>query len=227
MDTAELKKAIETLLFITDHPLPAERIGELVGSKEIEPVSAAIAELRSEFETRGSALQLLEIAGGFQMASRPSYASFVRKLFADRLTMRLSSAAHETLSIIAYKQPLTRAEIEEIRGVEVIASLETLLEKRLIRVTGRKETVGRPLLYGTTQDFLRQFGLKGLEDLPSLESFAAQAAMETPPSLQSAQSATEPTPAGEPAAPATAEVAVGQAAETSEATLTPGAEGLE
>ncbi len=105
------------------------------------------------------------------MATRPELAPYVRKLFADRATMRLSTAAQETLSIISYKQLLTRAEIEEIRGVEVIAALETLLEKRLLKVVGRKETVGRPLMYGTTSEFLRHFGLRSLEDLPPFERF--------------------------------------------------------
>lgn len=214
MVDAELKKAVETLLFITDKPLSIERIRDLVGSKETEPVAEAVAEIRRELESRSSSLQLLEIAGGFQMATQSPYAPFVRKLFADRLTMRLSNAAHETLSIIAYKQPLTRAEIEEIRGVEVIAALETLLEKRLIRVAGRKETVGRPLLYGTTQDFLRQFGLKSLEDLPPIESFAAQAAGALPEGPQGGPSAE--TASDHPAEPTRTEEAVAQSAQTGE-----------
>ena len=115
------------------------------------------------------------------MATRPELAPYMRKLFSDRATMRLSTAAQETLSIISYKQPLTRAEVEEIRGVEVIADLETLLEKRLIKVVGRRETVGRPLMYGTTMEFLRHFGLRSLEDLPPLDRFApTDAASEQP-----------------------------------------------
>src|SRR5207253_6382585 len=114
--------------------------------------------------------------GGWQFSSRPEFGPWIRKLFKDRLTYRLSSSAMETLSIIAYKQPITRSEIEEIRGVEVTAVLETLLERRLVRIAGRKETVGRPLLYATTPDFLRAFGLKRLEDLPSIESLIPPAA---------------------------------------------------
>src|SRR5262249_16368975 len=98
------------------------------------------------------------------------FGPWIRKLFKDRLTYRLSSSAMETLSIIAYKQPITRSEIEEIRGVEVSAVLDTLLERRLVKIAGRKETVGRPLLYGTTSDFLKSFSLKGLDDLPSIDA---------------------------------------------------------
>jgi segregation and condensation protein B len=130
-----------------------------------------IEDLRRELEDRQLGYRLIAVAEGWQMATRAELAPYVRKLFADRATMRLSTAAQETLSIIAYRQPLTRAEIEEIRGVEVIAALETLLEKRLTKVVGRKETVGRPLMYGTTSEFLRHFGLRSLEDLPPLDSF--------------------------------------------------------
>ncbi len=112
-------------------------------------------EIAAQYEERGSALELREIAGGWQFSSRPEFGPWIRKLFKDRLSYRLSSSAMETLSIIAYKQPITRSEIEEIRGVEVSAVLDTLLERRLVRIAGRKETVGRPLLYGTTPDFSR------------------------------------------------------------------------
>ena len=173
-ENEELKKALETLLFITDHPLSAERLGKITGVKDPERIAGLVAEIRRQLEEKASPVQLLEVAEGFQMATRPAYAPFIRKLFAERMTMRLSTAALETLSIIAYKQPLTRAEIEEIRGVEVIAALETLLEKRLVKVVGRKETVGRPLLYGTTMEFMRHFGLKSLEELPPIENFAME-----------------------------------------------------
>jgi segregation and condensation protein B len=138
----------------------------------------------------------------------------VRKLFAERMTMRLSTAAHETLSIVAYKQPITRAEIEEIRGVEVIAALETLLEKRLVRVVGRKESVGRPLMYGTTPDFLRHFGLKNLEDLPPLENFVAQLAeqQKAPETVVEVPSAEAETAVGAPAVESAAEPVVEPAA---------------
>ncbi|MDE1976659.1 MAG: SMC-Scp complex subunit ScpB [Elusimicrobia bacterium] len=171
-DRGAVRKIIECLLFITEHPLPVAKLCQCAGIKDAELVSDLVAEIKSELDEKNSSVMLAEVAGGYQMATRPEFAAHVRKLFADRMTMRLSRAAHETLSIVAYKQPLTRAEIEEIRGVDVIAALETLLEKRLVKVVGRKETVGRPLMYGTTTDFLRHFGLKSLEELPPLESFA-------------------------------------------------------
>ena len=133
---------------------------------------AEVEDLRRELEERNLGYRLIAVAEGWQMATRPELAPYMRKLFSDRATMRLSTAAQETLSIISYKQPLTRAEIEEIRGVEVIAALETLLEKRLVKVVGRKETVGRPLMYGTTMEFLRHFGLRSLEELPPIDRFA-------------------------------------------------------
>ena len=199
-DDVALKGQLETLLFITDHPLSLDDMRKLTKVKDAERLGAVVAELRRRLDESGSALQVLEVAGGFQMATRPVHGELVRKLFADKMTMRLSTAAHETLAIIAYKQPLTRAEIEEIRGVEVIAALETLLEKRLIKVVGRKESVGRPLLYGTTADFMRHFGLGSLEDMPPIESFSAPEAGLPQPPLPSADQApaAEPEPEPEP-----------------------------
>lgn len=170
----DVKQAIETLLFITDEPLGVGKIAQAVGvrEKDREKVVSFVTDIQREYEERGGPLQVLEVANGYQMATRPQFAAVVRRLFKDKMVMRLSKPALETLSIVAYRQPLTRAEIEEIRGVEVIAALETLLEKGLVRVVGRKETVGRPLLYGTTMEFLRHFGLRSLGDLPPIDSFA-------------------------------------------------------
>ncbi len=140
--------------------------------RDQERIAEAVEDLRRGLEEKNGGYRLMAVAEGWQMATRPDLAPYVRKLFADRATMRLSIAAQETLSIVAYRQPLTRAEIESIRGVEVIAALETLLEKRLLKVVGRKETVGRPLLYGTTPEFLRHYGLRSLEDMPPIDTFA-------------------------------------------------------
>ncbi len=177
----QLKAQLETLLFITDHPLSIDELRKLTKVKDVARLRALVGELKQKLEEQACAVQILEIAGGFQMATRPAHADLVRKLFAERMTMRLSTAAHETLAIVAYKQPLTRAEIEDIRGVEVIAALETLLEKRLIKVVGRKESVGRPLLYGTTADFMRHFGLGSLEDLPPIDEFQPPEPTGAPP----------------------------------------------
>ncbi|MBI4678404.1 MAG: SMC-Scp complex subunit ScpB [Elusimicrobia bacterium] len=184
MPDTELKNALEALLFITDRPLSAKELCALTQVKDQPRVEALVGEIRRELDDRSSAVQVMEVAQGFQMATRARYAPFIRRLFTDRMTLKLSTASLETLAIVAYKQPITRAEIEDVRGVEVIAALETLMERGLVHVAGRKETVGRPLEYGTTPDFMRRFGLKGLCDLPSLETFGpkpAQAAAETAP----------------------------------------------
>ena len=171
MEDAELKKVIETLLFITDAPLPVSRIGQLCEIRNNERLNAALTELKNAYDAEGRTLQLMQVAGGWQMATRPEYGIWVRKLYHNKMTVRLTQAALETLCIIAYKQPLTRAEVEAIRGVEVIGPLETLTQRKLITVVGRRESIGRPILYGTTSEFLRQFGLNSLDDLPKLESF--------------------------------------------------------
>ncbi|MBI4370631.1 MAG: SMC-Scp complex subunit ScpB [Elusimicrobia bacterium] len=129
-------------------------------------IEEAVKILRERYSRGGSPVVILDVAGGWQLASNPQYAPWVKRLHKDRTTFRLSSPALETLAIIAYKQPITRAEVEDIRGVESIAALETLLERDLVKTAGRKETVGRPILYATTNEFLRQFGLCSLEDMP-------------------------------------------------------------
>lgn len=178
MEREEVKKVIEALLYMTDHALSTKEIAEVLETKRWNDaeIKGIIGEIAQNLENAGSALQMVEVAGGFQMATKPDFASWIRRLYKERLTVRLSSSALETLSIIAYKQPIARSEIEQIRGVEVTAVMETLLERRLIRVVGRKETIGRPLLYGTTIEFLRHFGLKHLTELPDLNSMAVPAA---------------------------------------------------
>lgn len=174
MEDTQLKRVIETLLFITDHPLPVERLAQVCELKDEARISAALESLREDYVREGRALRVMEVAGGFQLGTDPDLGFWVRKLYHSRMTVRLSAAALETLTIIAYKQPLTRAEVEAVRGVEVIGPLETLIERKLVTVVGRKETVGRPLLYGTTDEFLRQFGLSSLDALPRLESIVPE-----------------------------------------------------
>ncbi|MBI5883502.1 MAG: SMC-Scp complex subunit ScpB [Elusimicrobia bacterium] len=174
MEDAELKAALEALLFITDRPLSVKELCSLAQVKDAPRVEALVGEIRRQLEERSSAVQVMEVAQGFQMATRARFAPFVRRLFTERMTLKFSTASLETLAIIAYKQPITRAEIEDVRGVEVIAALETLMERGLVHVVGRKETVGRPLEYGTTPDFMRRFGLRDISELPSLESFASK-----------------------------------------------------
>jgi segregation and condensation protein B len=182
MERLDARNILEALLFITDQPIALKSFVDLF-DKEFSPedLRTMVEEMAADYQSRGSALELREIAGGWQFSSRTEFAPWIRKLFKDRLTYRLSASALETLSIVAYKQPITRSEIEEIRGVEVSAVLDTLMERRLIRIAGRRESVGRPILYGTTPDFLKAFVLKGLEELPSIESL-------TPPAVSDTQS---------------------------------------
>lgn len=174
MDKEKLKNVLECLFFVTNRPLPMDELEDITGedAKELEPV---IEEMGRELSERKSALQIVRIAEGYQFASREGFGYWVKKLFREQTMFRLSQSAMETLSIIAYKQPISRHEIEQIRGVEVIGVLETLLERKLVKVAGRKETVGRPLLYATTQEFLRHFNLWKISDLPSLEDLAKEA----------------------------------------------------
>jgi segregation and condensation protein B len=170
MDEIELKKIIETLLFITDEPLSAQRIAKICEIEDVEYIKSKLEELKHEYDLNSKALSIVQVAGGWQMATRPEYGIWVRKLYQTRLTLRLSNAALEVLAIIAFRQPVTKAEIEAIRGVDSSGPLDTLLERKLITSIGRKETLGRPIIYGTTEEFLKQFGLNSLEDLPKLET---------------------------------------------------------
>lgn len=174
MDNQKLKQLLECLLFVTNHPLNIAELADMIGESE-ELIRSALEEMKKDLENRQSAIQIAEVAEGVQFASRTGYGYWVKKLFKDQTTYRLSPSAFETLAIIAYKQPITRVEIEEIRGVDVSGVLETLFERKLVKIAGRKETVGRPLLYGTTQDFLRHFNLWKISDLPSLEDLAKEA----------------------------------------------------
>lgn len=172
--TDDAKQIIENLLFITDRPLKPSRIAEVVETVNAKRVLEIIEELAKEYENTGRSIRILEIGGGYQMCTKPEYGRWVRKLYNEKMTTRLSNAALETLAIIAYKQPVTRAEMEMIRGVDVAAPLEKLLERGLVRVLGKRDTIGRPMVYGTTDEFLRLFGLNKLSELPDLQIFAAK-----------------------------------------------------
>jgi segregation and condensation protein B len=167
----ELKPVIEALLFVAEEPLPFKQICRVLGEMPEEEVNAALNELIADFDARASGLEIREIAGGWRISTRPQHHEFIRKYLKTRPSARLSLPALETLSVIAYKQPITVPEILEIRGVTSSSAIKTLLEKRLIVTKGRKETVGRPMLYGTSKEFLIQFGLKDLSELPSMEDF--------------------------------------------------------
>ena len=165
----ESKAVIEALLFASDAPLTPEKIREVVGDVGEAEIREAIESLRTDYRAGARAFDIFELEGGFQVLSRPEFASWVERLFVERRKARLSRPALETLAIIAYKQPIVKAEIEMIRGVSTDGVIRTLLERNLITITGRAEGVGRPLLYGTTREFLNYFGLNDLTDLPKIE----------------------------------------------------------
>ncbi len=167
---AELVTLVEALVFVADEPVTTKLLAEVL-DEEKESVQAAVDELAKEYESRESGLQIREIAGGWQIATRTEFHEEVRKFLKTRPSAKLSLASLETLAVIAYKQPVTVPEILDIRGVQSATSIKTLLDKRLIVAKGRKETVGRPMQYGTSKDFLIQFGLKDLSELPSIEDF--------------------------------------------------------
>lgn len=167
----ELKPVIEALMFVADEPLPFKQLCKILGDIPEADVQAALEELVADYEARNSGLDIREIAGGWRISTRPQHHEFIRKYLKSRPSARLSLPALETLAVIAYKQPITIPEILEIRGVSSSSAIKTLLEKRLIVTKGRKDTVGKPMLYGTSKEFLIQFGLKDLNELPSFEDF--------------------------------------------------------
>lgn len=170
IDEAELKSISEALIFVAEEPISAKTIADVI---EVERASVenVIAKLVEEYASRSGGLQLREIAGGWQIATRAEHHEHIRAYLKSKPSAKLSLASLETLAVIAYKQPVTVPEILEIRGVQSPSAIKTLLDKRLIVAKGRKETVGRPMMYGTSKEFLIQFGLKDLSELPSVEDF--------------------------------------------------------
>jgi len=170
MDMNPARSIIENILFIADSPITIEKIGEVFnGEMNKGEIKKIMDELKTDYNARG--IQLMEIAEGYQLCTREEYAEWIKKFYKIDKGSKLSQASLETLSIIAYKQPITRIELEEIRGVDSGGVVRTLLEKNLIKNMGRKKVPGRPMMYGTTRKFLEYFGLKSLSDLPTLEEF--------------------------------------------------------
>jgi segregation and condensation protein B len=168
---AERAAVIETLIFVSDEPLTTKLIATVLKEQDKEAIERSVRSLAEEFNSRNSGLQLREVAGGWQFATRPEYHEHVRTFLRTRPSAKLTIASLETLAVIAYRQPVTVPEILEIRGVQSPSAIKTLLDKKLIVAKGRKDTVGRPMMYGTSKDFLLQFGLKDLTELPSVEDF--------------------------------------------------------
>jgi segregation and condensation protein B len=167
---AELVALVEALIFVADEPITAKLMAEVL-DEDKQAIQAAVEQLQAEYEARDAGLQVREIAGGWQLATRTEFHEEIRRFLKTRPSAKLSLASLETLAVIAYKQPVTVPEILEIRGVQSATSIKTLLDKRLIIAKGRKETVGRPMMYGTSKEFLVQFGMKDLSELPSIEDF--------------------------------------------------------
>jgi len=161
---------IEALIFVSDEPLSVKTIADVL-KEDKQVIGEAVAALAEEFNARNGGLQLREVAGGWQVATRPEYHEHVRAFLKTRPSAKLTIASLETLAVIAYRQPVTVPEILEIRGVQSPSAIKTLLDKKLIVAKGRKEAVGRPMMYGTSKEFLMQFGLKDLSELPSVEDF--------------------------------------------------------
>ncbi len=188
--SAELKAIVEALIFASPEPITPRLLYRLLADEPKEDVAAAVEALRADYHQRPG-LQFVDVAGGYQIVTRPELHEWVRRLFHEHSTLKLTVQALETLAVIAYKQPVTTVEISEIRGVNTSGVLGTLLERHLIKIVGRKNVVGRPFLYATTKEFLIRFGLQDLNDLPKIEDMAEALGFDPPARL------TEVTPAEE------------------------------
>lgn len=189
-----LKPIIEALIFASPEPLTPKQMYKLLADEPREDVDAALAAVRADYERPGG-LQIVEVAGGFQITTRPELHEWVRKLFHERTTQKLSVQALETLAVIAYRQPVTAPEIAEIRGVSSSTGvLSTLIERKLVKTVGRKQVVGRPFMYGTTREFLERFGLNDISDLPKVDELSDALGFELPVALGQPPETTTPLP---------------------------------
>jgi segregation and condensation protein B len=189
-----LKPVIEALIFASPEPVTAKTLYKLLDGEPKEDVDAALAAVRADYDRPGG-LQIVEVAGGYQITTRPELHEWVRRLFHERTTQKLSVQALETLAVIAYKQPVTAPEIAEIRGVTSSNGvLSTLIERKLVRTVGRKPVVGRPFMYGTTREFLERFGLNDINDLPKVDDLSDALGFELPSGLAEPTVTTSPLP---------------------------------
>jgi len=191
--SAEVKAVVEALIFASPEPITPKMLFKLLADEPKEDVTAAIAALKADYENRPG-LQLVEVAGGYQIVTRSELHEWVRRLFHERSSQKLTAQGLETLAVIAYKQPITALETAEIRGVNTTGVLSTLLERHLIKIVGRKNVVGRPFLYSTTKEFLIRFGLKDLHDLPKIEDMAEALGFDPPAGLTEQMPADEVLP---------------------------------
>ncbi len=168
-DQEELKGILESLLFVSHDPLTLDKLVAVLEDWPKPVVKATLDSMKLEFEENGRGFLIAEIAGGFLMVTRPEFSGYIKRLTKAKSSSKLSRSALETLAIIGYKQPITRAEIEKVRGVETSGVLRTLLDQKLVRIVGRQDVPGRPIVYGTSKQFLQRFGLRDLRDLPPLK----------------------------------------------------------
>lgn len=187
---------VEAILFASDSPVPASKISQVAELSGQKAVNAAVKRLNERYTEIGAAFRIEAIAGGYQLLTTPRYHDVLAKLFRAKSDSRLSQAALETLAIVAYRQPILRADIEAIRGVASGEVLRSLMDKQLVKIVGRAEVLGRPMLYGTTKRFLEVFGLKGLEDLPRVEELRSGA--KEPAAKPAEAKAEDAKPTGEP-----------------------------
>ena len=171
--TQHIKAVVEAILFASQEPVSLNKLRDVIEDVDKQTLKLIVFELQNEYLLRGSGLQIVEIAGGFQMATRSELGEYIRRLKKTKHSSRLSRPSLETLAIIAYKQPVMKQEIDEIRGVDSAGVIKGLLQKKLIKIIGRKDEPGRPILYGTTKEFLRHFGLRNLSELPTLKDLEA------------------------------------------------------
>ena len=172
MEDHEIKPIIEALLFVSGDPITLDRLSAVLTGVDKRKLTALLRELKEEYERSNRGLQIVDVAGGSQIATRPEMAPWIKEMEKVKAASRLSKPGLETLAIIAYKQPVTRGEIEQIRGVDAAGVLKTLMERKLVKIVGRKEIAGRPMMYGTTREFLNYFGLPDLTALPTLKDFS-------------------------------------------------------
>ena len=195
LEDHQLKSAIEALVFSSGNPLSLDRLKGIFEEATAGQIEEQVRLLQQEYIDRGSGLMLAEVAGGYQLATRPEHFEWIRKFRTVKTTTRLSKPALETLAIVAYKQPITRSEVEAIRGVNIGGIMRNLMERRLVKIVGKKDVPGKPMMYGTTPDFLQYFGLNDLSALPTLKEFqeleAGEEVMEEVPLVDEGENSDE------------------------------------
>ncbi len=182
MQTEDLKAIVESLLFVSPEPMSLKQIGQTIEGVSLDDIQAAIRSIQAECDKPSRGIQCVEVAGGFIFTTQPDCGPWVKRLVAGK--PKLSKSGLEVLAIVAYKQPITRPEIEAVRGTDTAGVMRTLLERRLVQILGRRDGVGRPVIYGTTSDFLKTFGLNNLKDLPPIQELPQPALGAQPPQPQ-------------------------------------------